>query len=282
MAVINTNSSATIAANALLKNDRDLSKAMNQLSTGSRINRAADDAAGLGVSIVMTSQINGLNQSIRNANDGISLAQTADGALGEVIDILQRMRELAVQAGNSVLSDNQQDYLALEFDALADSLETIADNTSFNGVSILQNNGLVPPPAGLLKNTYEIKGADASTVMVAVNVLSLDSLATATQTLNIGTATGSPVNAIALLDLQLDLLADSRAELGAAMNTLAYVADAQMAELANTEVSRSRIADTDYAIATTELARAQIIQQAGTSMLAQANQAPQSVLALLQ
>jgi flagellin-like hook-associated protein FlgL len=113
-----------------------------------------------------------------------------------------------------VLSDNQQDYLAVEFDALADSLETIADNTSFNGVSILQNNGLVPPPAGLLKNTYEIKGADASTVMVAVNVLSLDSLATATQTLNIGTATGSPVNAIALLDLQLDLLADSRAELG--------------------------------------------------------------------
>lgn len=282
MAVINTNSSATIAANALLKNDRDLSKAMNQLSTGSRINRAEDDAAGLGVSIVMTSQINGLSQSIRNANDGISLAQTADGALGEVIDILQRMRELAVQAGNSVLSDNQQDYLAVEFDALADSLETIADNTSFNGVSILQNNGLVPPPAGLLKNTYEIKGADASTVMVAVNVLSLDSLATATQTLNIGTATGSPVNAIALLDLQLDLLADSRAELGAAMNTLAYVADAQMAELANTEVSRSRIADTDYAIATTELARAQIIQQAGTSMLAQANQAPQSVLALLQ
>ena len=282
MAVINTNSSATIAANALLKNDRDLSKAMNQLSTGSRINRAADDAAGLGVSIVMTSQINGLNQSIRNANDGISLAQTADGALGEVIDILQRMRELAVQAGNSVLSDNQQDYLAVEFDALADSLETIADNTSFNGVSILQNNGLVPPPAGLLKNTYEIKGADANTVMVAVDVLSLDSLATATQTLNIGTATGSPVNAIALLDLQLDLLADSRAELGAAMNTLAYVADAQMAELANTEVSRSRIADTDYAIATTELARAQIIQQAGTSMLAQANQAPQSVLALLQ
>lgn len=181
-----------------------------------------------------------------------------------------------------MLSDNQQDYLAVEFDALADSLETIADNTSFNGVSILQNNGLVPPPAGLLKNTYEIKGADASTVMVAVNVLSLDSLATATQTLNIGTATGSPVNAIALLDLQLDLLADSRAELGAAMNTLAYVADAQMAELANTEVSRSRIADTDYAIATTELARAQIIQQAGTSMLAQANQAPQSVLALLQ
>ena len=282
MAVINTNSSATIAANALLKNDRDLSKAMNQLSTGSRINQAADDAAGLGVSIVMTSQINGLNQSVRNANDGISLAQTADGALGEVVDILQRMRELAVQAGNSVLSDNQQDYLAVEFDALADSLETIADNTSFNGVSILQNNGLVPPPAGLLKNTYEIKGADANTVMVAVNVLSLDSLATATQTLNIGTTLGSPVNAIALLDLQLDLLADSRAELGAAMNTLAYVADAQMAELANTEVSRSRIADTDYAVATTELARAQIIQQAGTSMLAQANQAPQSVLALLQ
>ena len=99
MAVINTNSSATIAANALVKNEREINKAMNQLSTGSRINRAADDAAGLGVSIVMTSQINGLNQSVRNANDGISLAQTADGALSEATGILQRMRELAVQAG---------------------------------------------------------------------------------------------------------------------------------------------------------------------------------------
>ena len=282
MAVINTNSSATIAANALLKNDRDLSKTMSQLSTGSRINRAADDAAGLGVSIVMTSQINGLNQSVRNANDGISLAQTADGALGEAIDILQRMRDLAVQAGNSVLSDHQQDYLAVEFDALAIALSTVADNTSFNGISILKNDGLGTPPFGLIMNTYEIKGADAYSSMAILKVASLDILATGTQTLDIGSVSGSPIIAITTLDIQIETLASARAELGAAMNTLAYVADAQMVEIANTEVSRSRIADTDYAIATTELARAQIIQQAGTSMLAQANQAPQSVLALLQ
>lgn len=276
MAIINTNSSATIAANALLKNDRDLSKAMNQLSTGSRINRAADDAAGLGVSIVMTSQINGLNQSIRNANDGISLAQTADGALGQAIDIFQRMRELAVQAGNSVLSDNQQDYLAAEFNALADGLETIADNTSFNGVSILKNfSG---------SNTYDIKGADASTTMANVLVVTLDVPVLLAQSMDISAAAGpSAVPAVvSTVDNVLQMLSAGRALLGAAMNTLGYVADAQMAELANTEVSRSRIADTDYAVATTELARAQIIQQAGTSMLAQANQAPQSVLALLQ
>lgn len=277
MAVINTNSSATIAANALIKNERDLSKAMNQLSTGSRINRAADDAAGLGVSIVMTSQINGLTQSVRNANDGISLAQTADGALSEATGILQRMRELAVQAGNSVLSDNQQDYLSAEFDALAEALSTVANNTSFNNVSILKNDGTT---AG--SNTYAIRGADASTVMANVKVTSLDTLATAAIALDIGSASGDPTTAITTIDGQLDTLAAGRAELGAAMNTLAYVADAQMVEIANTEVSRSRIADTDYAAATTELARAQIIQQAGTSMLAQANQMPQSVLALLQ
>lgn len=279
MAVINTNSSATIAANALIKNERDLSKAMNQLSTGSRINRAADDAAGLGVSIVMTSQINGLTQSVRNANDGISLAQTADGALSEATGILQRMRELAVQAGNSVLSDNQQDYLSAEFDALAEALSTVANNTSFNNVSILKDDGGAGTPNF---NTYSIRGADASTVMADVKVTSLDTLATAAIALDIGSSSGNPATAITTIDGQLDTLAAGRAELGAAMNTLAYVADSQMVEIANTEVSRSRIADTDYAAATTELARAQIIQQAGTSMLAQANQMPQSVLALLQ
>jgi flagellin len=276
MTVINTNSSSTLAANALIKNERALSKAMNQLSTGSRINRAADDAAGLGVSIVMTSQINGLNQAIRNANDGISLAQTADGALSEVTDIFQRMRELAVQAGNSVLSDNQQDYLSAEFNALGYALDTVAANTSFNGVAILQNDG---GAAGT--NSYAINGSDASTTMATVTVLSLDVLATTAQALDIS-STGDPAAAITALDVGLDRIGAGRAELGAAMNTLAYVADSQMVEIANTEASRSRIADTDYAAATTELARTQIIQQAGTSMLAQANQMPQSVLSLLQ
>lgn len=282
MAVINTNSSATIAANALVKNEREINKAMNQLSTGSRINRAADDAAGLGVSIVMTSQINGLNQSVRNANDGISLAQTADGALSEATGILQRMRELAVQAGNSVLSDNQQDYLSAEFNALAEALGTVANNTSFNGVPILKND---QSPVGT-ENTYVIRGSDASTTMATVKVISLDVLATDAQALDISSSSAAPATgpaaSVAALDTALDTIGAGRAELGAAMNTLAYVSDAQMVEIANTEISRSRIADTDYAAATTELARVQIIQQAGTSMLAQANQMPQSVLSLLQ
>jgi flagellin len=219
-----------------------------------------------------------LNQAIRNANDGISLAQTADGALSEVTDIFQRMRELAVQAGNSVLSDNQQDYLSAEFNALGYALDTVATNTSFNGVAILQNDG---GAAGT--NSYAINGADASTTMATVTVLSLDYYVALAQFLDIGSAgafAGDIV--IAAIDGALDAIAGSRADLGAAMNTLAYVADSQMVEIANTEASRSRIADTDYAAATTELARAQIIQQAGTAMLAQANQVPQSVLGLLQ
>jgi flagellin len=131
-------------------------------------------------------------------------------------------------------------------------------------------------------NHYDIKGADASSTMATVTVLSLDTYAALAQATDISSGTGLPDVAISVIDFQLDAIAGARADLGAAMNTLAYVADSQMVEIANTEASRSRIADTDYAAATTELARAQIIQQAGTAMLAQANQVPQSVLGLLQ
>jgi flagellin len=176
-----------------------------------------------------------------------------------------------------VLSDNQQDYLSAEFNALADALSTVADNTEFNGVAILKNDG-----ATVNMNHYDIKGADASSTMATVTVLSLDTYAALAQATDISSGTGLPDVAISVIDFQLDAIAGARADLGAAMNTLAYVADSQMVEIANTEASRSRIADTDYAAATTELARAQIIQQAGTAMLAQANQVPQSVLGLLQ
>ena len=270
MAVINTNVSASIASNALVKNERSLSKAMAQLSTGNRINNAGDDAAGLAISVTMTSQIKGLEAAIRNSNDGISIAQTADGALAEVTNMVQRMRELAVQASNGSLSVTERGYLDTEFDALRSAITSIGDSTEFNNTKILDTGAA----------NFEITGADG-TAITTVTTVSMGGIMTSLASGGITTA-GSAQTLIGKADTTLASLASQRASLGAAMNTLAFVADNQANELANTQASRSRVMDTDYASATTELARTQIIQQAGTAMLAQANQLPQSVLALLQ
>ena len=270
MAVINTNVSASIASNALVKNERSLSKAMAQLSTGNRINNAGDDAAGLAISVTMTSQIKGLEAAIRNSNDGISIAQTADGALAEVTNMVQRMRELAVQASNGALSNTERSYLNTEFEALESAITSIGDSTEFNNVKILDSGAA----------NFAITGADGSAI-ATVTTVSMGGIMTALSLQSVSTAVKAGA-AITGADTTLASLASQRATLGAAMNTLAFVADNQSNELANTQASRSRVMDTDYASATTELARTQIIQQAGTAMLAQANQLPQSVLALLQ
>jgi flagellin len=269
MAVINTNVSASIASNALVKNERSLSKAMAQLSTGNRINNAGDDAAGLAISITMTSQIKGLQQAVRNSNEGISVAQTADGAMAEATNMVQRMRELAVQASNGTLSATERGYLNTEFQALEAAIGKIATSTEYSGSAVLSAGGF----------SYAITGAGGETVAT----VTADGLVSQIASLNgtLGTA-ASATSMITAADSALANLASQRATLGSAMNTLAFVADNQANELANTEASRSRVLDTDYAAATTELARTQIIQQAGTAMLAQANQLPQSVLALLQ
>jgi flagellin len=269
MAVINTNFSASIASNALVKNERMLSKAMAQLSTGARINNAGDDAAGLAISVTMTSQIKGLEQAVRNSNDGISIAQTADGALAEITNMVQRMRELAVQSTNGAISNTERKYLDTEFQAIEAAILKIGTSTEFNGTAILAGS------AGA-KNITDASGATIATVTTAT----VSSLVTALNGDTVSTAAGA-ATALAGADTALAALASSRAGLGASMNTLAFVADNQANELANTQASRSRVLDTDYASATTELARTQIIQQAGTAMLAQANQLPQSVLALL-
>ena len=270
MAVINTNVSASIASNALVKNERSLSKAMAQLSTGNRINNAADDAAGLAISVTMTSQIKGLEAAIRNSNDGISIAQTADGALAEVTNMVQRMRELAVQASNGALSNTERSYLNTEFEALESAITSIGDSTEFNNIKILDTGA----------TSFAITSADGSAI-ATVTTVSMGGIMVSLTGEKVSTA-AKAATAITNADATLAELASQRATLGASMNTLAFVADNQANELANTQASRSRVMDTDYASATTELARTQIIQQAGTAMLAQANQLPQSVLALLQ
>jgi len=271
MSVINTNVKSLIAQNALTVNNRSLSKAMEQLSTGRRINTAADDAAGLAISNKMTAQIRGLNQAVRNANDAISMVQTAEGALVEVTNMLQRMRELAVQSANGTLDDDtQRDYLGAEYDALVDAIDKVSANTTWNGMALLGDDA----------DTYTMQvGADGdSTLDITFELADASTLGVAAGDIDDQTDANTM---IADLDAALDDVAGWRADLGASANQLSFLADNLANVSMNTAASRSRIMDTDYAQATTELARTQIIQQAATAMLAQANQQPQAVLALL-
>ena len=299
MTVINTNTAATITANALTKNERAMNQTMERLSTGQRINSAADDAAGLAISSRMTSQINGLNMAVRNANDAISMIQTADGAMIEVSSMLQRMRELTVQAATGTLSSTDLTALNTEFQQLDDQIDLIATSTEWNGTKILDGSlGSVSFQVGAnasqsisitLADLNTDNGAtEASQAAVAVQDLfsGLDNdvavSGTAGTDLDGLVITGSDhANTLAYLDRAIARVDVQRATMGATINRLEYAADNLANVSQNTSASRSRILDADYAAETTELARTQIIQQAGTAMLSQANQQAQSVLALL-
>ena len=272
MPVINTNVNALFAQTSLRVNDRKLSSAMEQLSSGSRVNSAKDDAAGIAISSTMTAQIRGLGQAVRNANDGISLLQTAEGAMTEQTNMLQRMRELAVQSSTATYSTTQQGYLDKEFQALATQIEAIADQTKWNGTTILQGTG----GNGATTDTYKITVGTSGAETVDVTIADMQSLISG----DILTTAGA-TTALGAIDTALSTVNASRAVIGAGINRLTYAADNLNNVIQNTTASRSQIVDTDYATATTNLARAQIIQQAATAMLAQANQSPQSVLALL-
>jgi len=279
MSVINTNVSATLTQNAITKNERSMSAAMEQLATGKRINKAGDDAAGLAIASRMTAQINGVAQGARNGNDAVSLLQTADGALVEVTNMLQRMRELAVQASTGTNGQTDRSALQVEFKALRDEINRIAKNTQWNGADIL--TGKTGGTTSIV--TFQV-GANASQT-VSATITNFNTASTASATASVGTAgvssATSASNAITKVNNAITSVNTERAKLGAVMNRLEYAVDNLLNVKANAEASRSRIEDTDYAAATTELARTQIIQQAATAMLAQANQIPQTVLALL-
>jgi len=387
MSVINTNVNAVLSQNALVKNERAMSSAMEQLSTGKRINKAADDAAGLAIVSKMTAQIRGLEQATRNVNDAISMLQTAEGATGEITNMLQRMRELAVQGNSGTNNADEVAAIAAEFSALKVAINDIADTTQWNGVDIIDGtkssnanaapkyqigandgqtltvnmgdlslDGYVAGQQSAVTVTYTATGDIADTTSYTIDgkvfsstaiggaqnigamkdalnahgefserfVASIASGATTVLTITekagyeknngnsgitvtvegtanrtIGTPSASTAgvkgmganlsnlgvtdsNVIATLDSALRAVASQRADFGAVMNRLEYTADNLANVSQNTQASRSRIEDADYAKATTELARTQIIQQAGTAMLAQANQQSQGVLALLQ
>jgi flagellin len=373
MTVINTNVAASITANALTKNERAMSQAMERLSTGQRINNANDDAAGLAISSRMTSQLNGLNMAIRNANDAISMIQTEDGAMIEVTSILQRQRELAVQAASGTMSSTDRTALNTEFQALSAQIVAIGGNTQWNGTNILdgaatsgaQSFHVGANASQTISHTFDIIGKNSSTVSQAtgttatanraqVTTLTISGTADAdvvTGTINgqafaitlddhdhasagktdtvaahdgtgaitvakassttltftgsannisftienlrVGNGIGAAVSgydittaalantAITNLTTQITSVDAARATSGAVINRLEYAADNLSNVAQNTAASRSRVLDADYASETTELARTQIIQQAATAMLSQANQQAQSVLALL-
>ena len=288
MAVINTNIAATITANAMAKNDRAMTQTMERLATGSRVNSASDDAAGLAIDSKMTSQVRGLNQAVRNGNDAIAMLQTADGAMIEVGNMLQRMRELAVQGGSGTLSSTDLTALNTEFAALQTEIERIADNTQWNGDNLLDGsagtNGLV---------TFQVGYEADQTITVNLGDLQTDGDATYSAGITAGGIFTNDISAIVIntmadanttltaLDVSIAGVDAKRATIGAAVNTLEYAVDNLANASQNTQAARSRISDADYASETTELARTQIIAQASTAMLSQANQAAQGVLALL-
>ena len=322
MSVINTNISATIATNALARNERQMNTAMERLSTGLRINSAKDDAAGLAISSRMKAVVSGLTMASKNANDAISMLEVAEGATLEIGNMLVRMRELAVQSSSGTYSDTDRDALDLEFGALMEEIDRIAKNTSWNTMTILDGgDDPVDTTASVTKSSLNIQlGPNSSQIMTIefkswVPSTTVDMDATSAAGANGGgandegggdTAYGTaalywkdtananaptPINidsvanaafAINQLDQAILGVSTERAKYGAYMSRLEHSSDNLLNVAQNTNQSRSRIEDADYAIETSELARTQIIQQAGTAMLAQANQSKQSVLQLLQ
>lgn len=273
--VINTNVKSILAQNAMTTNNRALEKTMQQLSTGKRINGAADDAAGLAISEKMSSQIRGLNQAVRNANDGISMMQTAEGALIETTNMLQRMRELSVQSSTGSLDDTQRGYLNSEYAALGKEIDNIANSTTWNGMHILAGTDTSAV-------TYQVGANNSADNQTTVTFLAMNaSGGVFSGAIGSISSVAAAQTAIDNIDSALNRVANYRATLGATINQLTYAADNLSNVSMNTSASRSRILDTDYAQSTTELARSQIIAQAATAMLAQANQQPQSVLSLL-
>jgi len=281
MTTINTNVSSITAQSALRNSRASTEKAMERLSTGLKINRGGDDAAGLAISSRMTSQIRGLNVAVKNANDGISLASVADGALGEVENMLQRIRELAIQSLNDTNSTEDRGYLDSEVTQLASEIDRIANTTNFNGKDLFNTTG-----SGL---TLKIKaGASAtnSAEDVSITLKSMDTADLGDGTTTIAAASVADKTkataALASVDAAIKQVVGQRSDLGAVSNRLEHTVSNLTNVVTNTEMSRSRIQDADYAVETSNMTRGQILQQAGTAMLAQANKMSQSVLALLQ
>jgi flagellin len=263
---INTNVSSLNAQRNLNTSQSSLATSMQRLSSGLRVNSAKDDAAGLAIADRMNAQIRGINVAIRNANDGISLAQTAEGALATVTDVLQRMRELSVQALNGSNGTSDRANLDTEFQQLSAEITRIATQTKFNGTAIVGS--------GAGAQTFQVGANNGDTMTITTSQVA----AVTGDILTQGTAS----TAMSAIDSALDAITTSRATYGAAMSRFQFAISNLQITGENQSAARGRIMDADFAAETANLSRAQILQQAGTAMVAQANQLPQQVLQLLQ
>jgi len=271
--VINTNVMSLNSQRALGRSSSSMQTSLERLSSGLRINRAKDDAAGLAISERLTSQIRGLNQAVRNANDGISLIQTAEGALSEVENSLQRMRELAVQAKNGTYNDSDRESLNDEFDALATEITRITDVTEFNNINLLGQASVISLQVGWeggANNVINVSAADINAGSGVTDVVGG----------TISTLAGASA-ALSNLTVAIDYVSSKRADFGAIQNRLESAVRNMENVAENQSAARSRVLDADFARETANLTRTQILQQAGTAMLAQANSMPQNVLSLL-
>ncbi len=267
---INNNIAAFNSYRNLSVTDGQMSKSLEKLSSGYRINRAADDAAGLAISEGLRAQIGGLKVAVRNAQDGISVVQTAEGALTETHSILQRMRDLAVQASNDGGQNASSKSAAnAEFQQLALELTDIADKTTFNGTKLLDST---------YTGTFQVGSKENETLAVAVTT-AMTAAGLGVDTLDLTTGAAAAITAV---DTAIDTVSTTRATLGASQNRLEHKINNLNVTVENLTASESRIRDTDMAQEMVSFTRSQILSQAGTAMLAQANQAPQSVLRLLQ
>ena len=272
---INTNIASLNAQRNLNTSQTSLATSMQRLSSGLRVNSAKDDAAGMAIAERMNAQVRGMNVAIRNANDAISLSQTAEGAIGKVADMMQRMRELAVQSANATNGTSDRVSLDQEFQALADEIDRTLTTTRFNGLAILATNAGTP-------QVFQVGANAGETITVTTtrldNNTTVQSVTGATSAIS---TVASASAALGAIDAALDLLNSERATYGASQNRFEAVISNLQVAAENQSAARARIMDADFAAETANLSRAQILQQAGTAMVAQANQLPQQVLQLL-
>lgn len=275
--IINTNINSLTAQRNTSTSQSSLATSMQRLSSGLRVNSAKDDAAGLAIAERMNGQVRGMNVAIRNANDGISLAQTAEGALGQVGNSLQRMRELAVQARNATNNSSDKASLQKEFTQLQSEIGRVLKGTTFNGTAILTSTAT---------QTFQVGAnvTDEDIIDVAGDDLSSSSSVSAaiSSAITLSTTSAAIGSAIEAIDKAINEVNAKRADFGAIQNRFDSVIANLQVSVENQTAARSRIMDADFASETANLSRAQILQQAGNAMIAQANQMPQQVLSLLQ
>ncbi len=281
---INHNINSMYTQGALVKTNRDLSKSLEKLSTGLRINRASDDAAGLAISENLRAQVRGAAQAQRNALDGTALLQIAEGATNEISEILQRMRELAIQAANDTLTSTERNYANQEFDALRKEIDRISAVTNYNGMELISSSASRFGLSGASTNTSFWIDANSTagvdSITVTLETMTVSSLNSDLNTANLTTQSNA-ASAISYIDTAMDSVNSSRAKIGAYINRLEHAINNLMVSETNQQSAESMIRDVNFANETTRFTRNQILLQSGTAMLAQSNMVPQSVLSLL-